>query len=408
NLSSIPLEVQFLLQLGEKFGLPINRNNKEKTLIEFIKHIENNISGRPKNIINFVRNNSISILNRFYNNFPSLNFIDNYILEWLYVTKKFINDHPNILIRNTDKGNATVVLDKDVYVSKMEEILSDTNTYQLINKDPIKKLIQDLRVLLVEWKCNRFIDEPTYRRLLTTDGIIPRAYGLTKIHKDGNPLRVIVPLVDKLNGTRFDFQYVLASLDVVSLFTNIALAVNGIDRRWDYISTKTNISKEEFIIAVSFILDSTFFIISTTIVFYFRYVDDVILALPSDIIKNLIDAVHIFLNNCYPLSFIFSTIEKKIKFHIHNEHITHNAHVKDKHFTIPYIKSISKSFLPISSMFHCKLVFSIVYKISCDDCEASYVGQTKRKLSTRLHEHISDIRKKTGSSTVITEGVTTN
>ena len=39
-------------------------------------------------------------------------------------------------------------------------------------------------------------DEQTYRRLLITDGVIPRAYGLTKIHKDGNPLRVIVSSVN--------------------------------------------------------------------------------------------------------------------------------------------------------------------------------------------------------------------
>jgi len=38
-----------------------------------------------------------------------------------------------------------------------------------------------------------------------------------------------------------------------------------------------------------------------------------------------------------------------------------------------------------------------VYKISCEDCDISYVGQ-KRKLNTRLHEHISDIKKKTDSS----------
>ncbi|KYN16982.1 hypothetical protein ALC57_10754 [Trachymyrmex cornetzi] len=35
--------------------------------------------------------------------------------------------------------------------------------------------------------------------------------------------------------------------------------------------------------------------------------------------------------------------------------------------------------------------------------EGSYVGQTKRKLSTRLHEHVSDINKRTGSPSVISD-----
>ena len=68
-------------------------------------------------------------------------------------------------------------------------------------------------------------------------------------------------MVEHLNGTVFDPEYVLASLDVVSLFTNIPieLALNSIDRRWVYISAKTSISKNEFIVAVRFILDSIFF-----------------------------------------------------------------------------------------------------------------------------------------------------
>ncbi|KYN28478.1 hypothetical protein ALC57_02090 [Trachymyrmex cornetzi] len=148
---------------------------------------------------------------------------------------------------------------------------------------------------------------------------------------------------------------------------------------------------------------------------------------PIFIQKNLINVIDAFLKNCYPLSYIFTIVKNRIKYHtLNNEKKKSNPLIREKYFTIPYVKSISESFLPISTMFHCKLAFTIpntlksfirrgkdkleflsnqniVYKISCKNCDASYVGQTKRKLSTRLKEHQSDIRNNTGSPSVITD-----
>jgi len=41
--------------------------------------------------------------------------------------------------------------------------------------------------------------------------------------------------------------------------------------------------------------------------------------------------------------------------------------------------------------------------LSCKDCDATYVGQTKKKLNTRISEHRRDINKKTGKHSVITK-----
>lgn len=49
-------------------------------------------------------------------------------------------------------------------------------------------------------------------------------------------------------------------------------------------------------------------------------------------------------------------------------------------------------------------VQNIVYKINCNDCEASYVRQTnKRQLKTRINEHKNNINRDSSRYSIITE-----
>ncbi|XP_071571138.1 uncharacterized protein [Temnothorax nylanderi] len=295
-----------------------------------------------------------------------MNPVDKMLASWWKTTKKFTLEHPNILFTRADKGNATIALNRDVYTEKMEDTLSDPETYSVVKKDPLKTITNDLRELLKRWKNKKFISDQEYRALLTTDGVLPRAYGLPKIHKPGCPLRIIVSsinsplyvlasylhniiyqnitfptmhlknnsqLVNELSGITLESNYKLISLDVVSLFTNvpIELTINSIEKRWDSISKRTHIPKDEFILGIRLVLNSTFFIFNNRIykqifgspmgsplspiiaditlqdiedkailllpfyvTFFRRYVDDVIMAAPPEFFDRILEIFNSF------------------------------------------------------------------------------------------------------------------
>jgi len=119
----------------------------------------------------------------------------------------------------------------------------------------------------------------------------------------------------------------------ISLFTNIPidLAIDSIANRWEVISANCNIPKEEFIKAVSFVLDSTYFVfnnifykqtfgtpmgsplsliiadlvmrdleekalgrLGVRVPFYFRYVDNIAMAIPSSVCDTILEAFNSF------------------------------------------------------------------------------------------------------------------
>jgi len=215
-------------------------------------------------------------------------------------TKVFLADHPEVIVTRADKGNATVVLDRDTYLAKMSDLLSDRETYTIVKTDPTKKIFNDLNSVLKRWEQKDYISSFTKRSLLTSDGVLPRAYGLPKIHKVNYPLRIIVSsinsplhkfatflhnclydnlphakshicnsyeLVDKLNNLYVEEHLKLISLDVVSLFTNVPidLIIGGVAKRWHMLKNKIGIPYHEFLIGLRLVLDSTFFKFNGTI-----------------------------------------------------------------------------------------------------------------------------------------------
>ena len=98
----------------------------------------------------------------------------------------------NRVILTADKGVAMVVMDLQDYNNKAQALLQDTNTYQVLPKDPTPQLKNKLITLLKNIHQTGGLSTHKYKQLYPTSAIPPKFYGLPKIHKTGTPLRPIV------------------------------------------------------------------------------------------------------------------------------------------------------------------------------------------------------------------------
>ena len=110
--------------------------------------------------------------------------------------KQFQQDK-TINILKSDKGNATVVMDKNDYEEKMLMLLADNKTYERIDSkvNPLKSIKKELNKLLWKFVKEEKITSPVYSMLKCIKGVKPKIYGLPKVHKVNLPLRPIVAFV---------------------------------------------------------------------------------------------------------------------------------------------------------------------------------------------------------------------
>jgi len=293
NLSNspIPSEVTKLLQLGNKFSLPIV-SNKKIAIHETIKDIGSNIKSFHLENQTRIRNTIIPQFYKFLHLQTPKNTATELLTSLTNYTKKFVCENPEIIFTRADKGNITVALNKNDYIKKMEELLNYTTTYTLITRDPSTSVEKKLNDLLKHWYNKEYINKFELLKMRSSDSLLPKAYGLPKIHKTNAPLRIIVSSINTLyplgkylnkiisdnipssnyqvrNG--FELCHALSrktlpdnckffSFDVTSLFTNvpIELAIDSIDKRWEHIERHIKFSRNDFITAIEFVLSSTY------------------------------------------------------------------------------------------------------------------------------------------------------
>jgi len=365
--SVIPKDVVSLLQLSEDFCLP--PTDVTDSITQCVKHIENNFSRLQKyNCTNKLRNQIFPFISNLNKIDRSRNETEIKLIAASKTTRRFIKNNPDVLFTRADKGNTVVALDRIEYISRMENCLSDTNTYTTLQRNPVNKLLINLKDLLKRWLNSKYISAQTHNYINSSNPILPRAYGLPKIHKKGHPLRIIVSssgsplhnlatflqkilqdslpiapshinnsldLIHKLESLYIPDNYILVSLDVISLFTNVPIesVIDILEEKWSFIEKHFIIPKEEFFNAINLILYSTFFTFNNKFykqtygapmgsplspiiadlflqklemdvlnnlpikpIFYFRFVDDIALSTPHASLNDLL----LNFNSCHP------------------------------------------------------------------------------------------------------------
>ena len=214
--------------------------------------------------------------------------------EWKAIER--LRKDTNRIVLMADKGVALVIMKREDYDKKVEDLLN-TTTYTTINSDPTTRYKNKLVSLLKTIKTQGGISDALYKKLYPTGAGVPKMYGLPKIHKKETPLRPIVssigsvsyqtskelarilsPLVGRspyhvhnnqdlledLRSIKLGKDESLMSFDVKALFTSVPIepAVKIIKKLFEEDQTlrqRTSMAVNHIVSLLEFCLRSTYF-----------------------------------------------------------------------------------------------------------------------------------------------------
>ena len=210
-----------------------------------------------------------------------------------------------------DKGNATVLMDRDEYVRKALTII-EHKPFEVVKRCPARQIETTLNKFLWRLFQERRITKPLYNRLHASECPLPRFYGMAKIHKPEVPLRPVIsavgsalyaaskylaqilkPLVGNdgytvanskefvksLIDVRLSEDEELVSFDVQSLYTSLPVqralsVVREVLEKDDTLSDRTPLTAEEVTGLLKICLTSTFVFIGRKVLSFGGWCSD--------------------------------------------------------------------------------------------------------------------------------------
>ena len=209
NLSDveIPPNVEKVLTLGPKHALSVPTNFI--TSPKFIASIESGLTKITDN--NTQTETRIRIINKIINYTTNPIKLNNMLLSKSEIiqTKKFFKDNSNILVLKSDKGNTSVLVDKEFYISEVMKLLNDETTYTVSKFEYTCTFEREANSIISNMVKKKQIGEGTGKLLKTHNAIVPRAYALPKTHKETLSWRIIV---SSIGGPTYKLSRFLAGI----------------------------------------------------------------------------------------------------------------------------------------------------------------------------------------------------
>ena len=253
NLTKVHLEA---LSLGFKFSVPFNKPSRIDVESQF-ENLNSQLSGlqpSSKDNESWFKARCVDLVNQYMAT-PNRHY--KFLTQEHQSALKDIMSNDRIVVLRPDKGSGVAIMNKDDYLNKMYEVLSDNKRFlpDTKSKDMTHQTERSVCQLINKLLQDKVIDKTLHTSLRPRGSHLPRMYGLPKTHKNAAPLRPILAMTNspqhklarwlaaviepiRKSISRFSlkdsFDFInrlegknarncfMVSFDVVSLFTNIS------------------------------------------------------------------------------------------------------------------------------------------------------------------------------------------